>query len=129
MMSAEIPFPPRRDVEVLQGWVDDFVAAGNTNGAQITVAQQDGERSSDTGLVIMRLSKAAASIYMEPRGFDEPLWEMTLTGRPDDLVAPPYEMGALGAEIVVAANLCTYLQYRSLEWDRQSGQHGITVDN
>lgn len=35
---------------------------------------------------------------------------MTLTGRPDDLVAPRYEMGALGAEIVDAANLCTYLQ-------------------
>ncbi|WP_295790664.1 hypothetical protein [uncultured Microbacterium sp.] len=42
--------------------------------AHITVAEQDGERSNDTGLVIMRLSKAAASIYMEPRGFDEALW-------------------------------------------------------
>lgn len=122
-MTEEIPFPPRRNAAVLKEWVDDFLAAGNSNGADIVVAQQDGERTNDTGLVIMRLRKARASIYMEPRGFDDPAWEMTLTARPEDLTAPPHEMGALGAEIVVAANLCTYLQYRSLEWDRDSGRH------
>lgn len=122
-MTEEIPFPPRRDVAVLQQWVDDFTADENDNGADIVVAQQDGERTNDTGLVIMRLRKAHASIYMQPRGFDDPSWEMTLTASLHDLAAPPYEMGALGAEIVVAANLCTYLQYRSLEWDRKSGRH------
>lgn len=123
-MTDGLPFPPRRDAETLQQWVDDFTRAGNNNGADIVVAQQDGERTNDTGLVIMRLRKAKASIYMQPRGYDDPAWEMTLTARPDDLTAPPYEMGALGAEIVVAANLCTYLQYRSLEWDRESGRRG-----
>jgi hypothetical protein len=113
----------------LQEWVDDFVADGNTNGAEISVAQQEGESNNDTGLVIMRLSKASASIYMQPRCLDDPLWEMTLTARTDDLTLPPHEMGALSAEIAVAASLCTYLQYRSLEWDRQSGRHGLRGDD
>lgn len=71
----------------------------------------------------MRLRNSNASVYMEPRGFDTPQWEMTLTAQPAQLTAPSYEMSALGAEIIVAANLCTYLQYRSLEWDRSSGRH------
>lgn len=108
---------------MLQEWVNDFTAAGNHNDADIVVAQQDGERTYNTGPVMMRLREAEASIYMQPRAFDDPAWEMTLTAPPNDLTAQPYAMGALGAEIVVAANLCTYLQYRSLKWDRDSGRH------
>ncbi|MFZ8757453.1 hypothetical protein ACO03V_08580 [Microbacterium sp. HMH0099] len=122
-MTGEIPFPPRRDVYVLQQWVDDFIEAGNTAGADIVVAEQDGDRRSDTGLVIVRLQRANGAIYMQPRAFDDPLWQMTVEVHETELTAPPYEMGALGAELIVASNLCTYLQYRSLEWDRLSGRH------
>lgn len=121
-MSGDTDFPPRRSREILAGWVDDFVAAGNAHGAALDVIVQDADDDGDTGLVIMRLRKAEAIVYMQPRGTNDPLWEMTLTGRPEDVTMNPYDLGSLGAELVVAANLCTFLQYRSLEWDRDSGR-------
>lgn len=117
--------PPRRSREQLQAWVEEFRAQGHVVAGDISVAQQEDADGRDTGLVVLKLSNANAAIYMQPVGYDEPLWEATLTGRPDDLTLSPHHIASLAAELVVAGNLCSYLQWRSLEWDRRSGTHRV----
>ncbi|MFJ4038330.1 hypothetical protein ACIPVB_09600 [Microbacterium sp. NPDC090007] len=115
--------PPRRSRDQLDAWVQEFRDQGHLFAGQLKVVEQEDADSQDTGLVVMNLMNAKASIYMQPRGYDELLWEATLTARPDDLTLSPHEMASLAAELVVAGNLCSFLQFKSLEWDRESGTH------
>jgi hypothetical protein len=115
--------PPRRSRDQLKAWVQEFRDQGHVVVGNLKVVDQEDADGQDTGLVVMNLSNTKASVYMQPRGYDEPLWEATLTGRPDDTTLSPHEMASLAAELVVAGNLCSFLQFKSLEWDRQSGQH------
>ncbi|OZD47295.1 hypothetical protein CH252_20610 [Rhodococcus sp. 06-1477-1B] len=115
--------PPRRSLAQLKEWVQEFRDQGHLFAGQLKVVEQEDADSQDTGLVVMNLMNAQASIYMQPQGYDEPLWEATLTARPDDLTMTPHEMASLAAELVVAGNLCSFLQWKSLEWDRDSGKH------
>ncbi|WP_295783522.1 hypothetical protein [uncultured Microbacterium sp.] len=115
--------PPRRSRDQLIAWVDEFKQQGHLFAGQLKVVEQEDADSQDTGLVVMNLMNAKASIYMQPRGYDELLWEATLTSRPEDLTLSPHEMASLAAELVVAGNLCSFLQFKSLEWDRESGTH------
>lgn len=115
--------PPRRSLTQLKAWVQEFRDQGHLFAGQLKVVEQEDADSQDTGLVVMNLTNARASIYMQPQGYDEPLWEATLTSRPEDLTLSPHEMASLAAELVVAGNLCSFLQWKSLEWDRESGTH------
>jgi len=115
--------PPRRSLAQLEEWVREFQEQGHVLDGAIRVAQQEDTDRQDTGLVVMSLRNAKASIYMQPRGYDQPLWEATLTGRPEELTMSVHEIANLAAELVVAGNLCSFLQWKSLEWDRQSGSH------
>ncbi|PTT22457.1 hypothetical protein DBR36_01825 [Microbacterium sp. HMWF026] len=115
--------PPRRSRDQLIAWVDEFREQGHLFAGQLKVVEQEDADSQDTGLVVMNLMNAKASIYMQPRGYDELLWEATLTSRPEDLTLSPHDMASLAAELVVAGNLCAFLQFKSLEWDRESGMH------
>ncbi len=115
--------PPRRSGDQLKVWVDEFLAQGHAIVGSIKVVDQEDADRQDTGLVVMNLRNAKASIYMQPRGYDDPLWEATITSRPEDLTLNPHDMASLAAELVIAGNLCAFLQFKSLEWDRKSGQH------
>ncbi|KEP74643.1 hypothetical protein HR12_06705 [Microbacterium sp. SUBG005] len=115
--------PPRRSRDQLKVWVEEFRSQGHAVSGTIKVVDQEDADGQDTGLVVMNLRNTTASIYMQPRGYDDPLWEATLTARPDDLTLSPHDMASLAAELVIAGNLCSFLQFKSLEWDRQSGQH------
>lgn len=115
--------PPRRPRALLQSWITEFEDVQADIAGRVTVAPQEDEGVEDTGLVILRLHNGPFSVYMKPRGYDDPLWEMTLTPQPKDLVLEPHGVATLAAELVVASNLCTFLQWKSLEWDRQSGQN------
>lgn len=115
--------PPRRSRDQLKAWVEEFRSQGHAVSGTIKVVDQEDADGQDTGLVVMNLRNTTASIYMQPRGYDDPLWEATLTARPDDLTLSPHDMASLAAELVIAGNLCSFLQFKSLEWDRQSGQH------
>jgi len=117
--------PPRRSLAQLKAWVQEFREQGHLFAGQLKVVEQEDADSQDTGLVVMNLMNARASIYMQPQGYDEPLWEATLTSRPEDLTLTPHEMASLAAELVVAGNLCSFLQWKSLEWDRESGTHDV----
>lgn len=60
---------------------------------------------------------------MRARSYEDPIWELTVTEQPDDLVMSVHDIASLAAELVVAGNLCTFLQWKSLDWDRQSGNY------
>jgi len=115
--------PPRRSREQLAQWVQEFQDQGHVVAGAIRVAQQEDADRQDTGLVVMNLHTAKVSVYMQPRGYDDPLWEVTLSVRPDELTLAVYDVASLAAELVVAGNLCSFLQWKSLEWDRESGTH------
>jgi hypothetical protein len=115
--------PPRRSRDQLKIWVQEFRDQGHLVAGSIKVVDQEDADGQDTGLVVMTLSNAKSSIYMQPKGYDEPLWEATLSARPDDLTLSPHDMASLAAELVVAGNLCSFLQFKSLDWDRRSGRH------
>ncbi|WP_150958741.1 hypothetical protein [Microbacterium testaceum] len=117
--------PPRRSREQLQGWVDEFEEMEHCIAGSISVAPQEDDSVEDTGLVILRLRYASSFVYMKPRGFDDPLWEMTITPQPRELGLSVHGIASLAAELVVASNLCTFLQWKSLEWDRESGQREL----
>ncbi|WZH36215.1 MAG: hypothetical protein PIR02_15825 [Microbacterium enclense] len=114
--------PPLHPRALLQQWVDDFRAHGYLIAGSVHVAEQDGSDGRDTGLVVVQLHGKNVSIYMEPTGYDQPLWQATLTARPEEQTFGVADLAHLAAELVVAGNLCAYLQYRSLEWDRESGR-------
>jgi hypothetical protein len=115
--------PPRRSQDRLQAWVDAFKQEGHLYAGTVSVASQEDDDEQDTGLVIMRLANVPASVSLQPRSYDNPYWEATLTGWETDQTLSPHQLASLAAELVVAQNLCTYLQWRSLEWDRESGNH------
>lgn len=121
-MSEETAVPYRSKA-LLEEWVEEFRSQGHAIAGELNVALQDGSDGGDTGLVIVHLQNEFADIYMQPVGLDDPLWEATLTSRREDLVLTPYQLAGLAAEIVVAGNLCTFLQFKSLDWDRASGTH------
>lgn len=124
MVTEDTAFPPRRTRETLIEWVSDFQTQTDVGDAEIIVAQQEGDATRDTGLVVVRpRSNSAMAVYMQPRGFDEPLWEVTLPAREDEVPMSALQLSSLGTFVSLAATLCTYLQWRSLEWDRASGRH------
>lgn len=122
MSDAEstVPFRSRA---LLEQWVEEFRAQAEDVAAVLDVVLQDGSDGRDTGLVVVRLRNAPADVYMQPRGYDDPYWEATLITR-GELTLLPYQLAGFAAEVVVAGNLCTFLQFKSLEWDRESGLRG-----
>lgn len=120
-MSDEAVHPPRRSRELLRQWVDDYASETSLNGARVDVAPQEDGGDGDTGLVILRPHGSTLSVYMQPRGYDDPVWELTIPERHHDVTMTPLELGALASVVLDAARLCTYLQFRSLDRDRSSG--------
>ncbi len=111
---------------MLEQWVADFVDLGYLVASDVRVVEQEDSDGRDTGLVVVGLVHAEGSIYLEPAGYDEPLWRLTLSATEHGETMPHHVLASLAAELVVAGNLCTFLQWKSLEWDRQSGHHDKT---
>ena len=91
---------------------------------KIFIPPQEDDGCGDGGLVILNLRNASPSIYMNPGSYDDPIWGLTLTEQPNDLALSVHDIASLAAELVIAGNLCTFLQWKSLDWDRASGNHG-----
>ena len=123
MDSADQPQAPARTRPLLQTWAEEFIKLSSSDPVRIKVAIQDGSDGRDTGLVLVHLDEGAGEIYMQPTGIDEVTWEITLTARPQDLTLSPYRMSVITSQLNFATNLCAFLQFKSLEWDRMSGMH------
>ncbi len=114
--------PPRRSREQLEAWVAEFEEEQHCIAGSISVAPQEDAATEDTGLVLLRLRTTSASVIIKPRGYDDPYWELILTEQSEDLTMSVHDIASLAAEYSVASNLCAFLQWKSLDWDRQSGQ-------
>lgn len=100
--------------ETLESWVADFVEA-RTAGDEIRVAVQDGSDGEDTGLVLIPLENAPNAVWIEPRDSgDELSWHVFIEPSNDTIELTSFELNALTHELQIAAELCAFLQERSL---------------
>jgi len=104
---------PFRSKETLEQWVNDFHDARDA-GDLVRVLVQDGSEGADTGLVIVPLRNATVSVFMEPVEIGDARWRVTLEPQPDFTILSSHQLHALSAELAVAAELCAFLEARSV---------------
>ncbi|SDG62739.1 hypothetical protein [Microbacterium sp. 77mftsu3.1] len=104
---------PFRSKETLETWVSEFHDARGA-GDRIKVIVQDGSDGADTGLVIVPLEHATISISMEPVEIGEASWRVTFEPQPDTTILNSHQLHGMAAELAVAAELCAYLEARSV---------------
>jgi hypothetical protein len=108
-----------RSKHTLEQWLADFHAAREA-GDLIKVVIQDGSNGGDTGLVVVPLKSSTVSIFMEPIEIGDARWRITLEPQPDTTILNSHELQGLAQELSVAAELCAYLEARSIGHDEAS---------
>ncbi|MFJ4044121.1 hypothetical protein ACIPV2_00060 [Microbacterium sp. NPDC089987] len=108
-----------RSKETLEGWLDEFRSAREA-GDLIRVIIQDGSDGSDTGLVIVPVKNSSVSIFMQPIHIGEARWNVTLEPSDKNTVLNSHQLHSLASELAVAAELCSFLEARSVGHDEQS---------
>ncbi|MDD7929308.1 hypothetical protein [Microbacterium thalli] len=109
--DTTVPFHSKK---TLEHWVAEFVASRGA-GDDIRVAVQDGSGGSDTGLVLVPLVHAPNAVYIEPSGEGDDLsWSVSIEPHDETLVLSSFDLNALTHELLIAAELCAYLQEKSL---------------
>lgn len=104
---------PFRSKATLERWLQEFTSQRGA-GDLIKVVVHDGPEGSDTGLVIVPLRDSTASIFMEPVGVGDPEWRITIEPQADLTVLTSHEVNAFAMELLVAAELCAFLEARSV---------------
>ncbi|WCD93121.1 hypothetical protein [Microbacterium sp. nov. GSS16] len=107
-----------RSKETLETWLAEFRSEREA-GDLIRVIIQDGSDGSDTGLVIVPVKHSAVSIFMQPIHMGEARWNVTLEPSSEDTVLTSHQLHALASELAVAAELCSYLEARSIGHEEQ----------
>ena len=110
-----------RSKETLETWLEDFRSAREA-GDLIRVIIQDGSDGSDTGLVIVPVKHSSVSIFMQPIRIGERQWNITLEPNDENTVLSSHQLHSLASELAVAAELCSYLEARSIGHEEQSDQ-------
>ncbi|MDQ1123832.1 hypothetical protein [Microbacterium trichothecenolyticum] len=105
---------PFRSKQTLEHWVDEFIDARGA-GEEVRVVVQDGHDGHDTGLVVMPLENAPNTVWIEPReAGDELTWHIVIEPSADTLDLTSFELNALTHELQIVAELCAFLQEKSL---------------
>ncbi|MDT3329236.1 hypothetical protein [Microbacterium aquilitoris] len=104
---------PYRSRETLQLWLDEFVAA-RQDGDLIKVVIQDDSWGDDGGLVVVPLRNASTTVYVRPPMNDDARWRVVFEPQLDEVALSAEETAALVAELGTAADLCGYLEVRSV---------------
>jgi hypothetical protein len=104
---------PFRSKETLERWLEEFHAQRGA-GDLIRVAVQDGTGGADTGLVVVPLEHATVSVFMEPVDIGEAQWRITIEPQPDTTILSSHQLHAMAVELQVAAELCAFLEARSI---------------
>ncbi|WDG17006.1 hypothetical protein [Microbacterium sp. Clip185] len=104
---------PFRSKATLETWLEEFHRSREA-GDLIRVAVQDGSEGADTGLVIVPLHNADISLYMEPIEVGDSRWRVTIEPQAEMTVLTSFEMQRLAAELSVAAELCAFLEAKSV---------------
>ncbi|GAB2706113.1 hypothetical protein BKA24_000565 [Microbacterium marinum] len=110
---------PFRSKETLEQWVSDFHDARGA-GDLIKVVIQDGSDGGDTGLVVVPLLNATVSVFMEPLEVGDARWRITIEPQPDTTILNSHQLQGMAAELSVAAELCAYLEARSVGHEETS---------
>ncbi|PKI89892.1 hypothetical protein CW368_12060 [Actinomycetales bacterium SN12] len=108
-----------RSKETLETWLEDFRASREA-GDLIRVIIQDGSDGSDTGLVIVPVKHSSVSIFMQPIQVGEAQWKVTLEPIDENTELNSHQLHSLASELAVAAELCSFLEARSVGHDEQS---------
>lgn len=106
---------PFRSKEMLDAWLKEFAASGIGEGVAAFVADQDPVDGVDSGLVIYPLANATTSVYLAPIAVGVPDWRVTFEAQPEVTELSPEAVYALCREISRAADLCAFLQRKSVE--------------
>ncbi|KEP75997.1 hypothetical protein HR12_15365 [Microbacterium sp. SUBG005] len=104
---------PFRSKDTLQSWLEEFAASGG--GGAAFVADQEPVDGVDSGLVIFPLANATTSVYLAPIGVGAPDWRVTFEAQPEVTELSPDAVYDLCREISCAADLCAFLQRKSVE--------------
>lgn len=80
---------------------------------------QDGSEGGDTGLVLVPLHNTDISVYMEPIEVGDSRWRVTLEPLTETTVLTSFELQRLAAELSVAAELCAFLEAKSVSHDEE----------
>lgn len=80
----------------------------------IRVLIQDGSEGADTGLVVVPLRHSTMTVYMEPINRGDATWCLTIDPAPDATTLSSHQLHGLAHELSVAAELCAYLEARSV---------------
>lgn len=105
---------PYRTMELLQLWMDEFIAADPAGGCRLDVLRHDGDDGEDTGLVIVRLQYASTDVYLQAAGPGDTAWEVHFGPRPHGFALRAEEVRLLSEELSVAARLCVFLEDKSI---------------
>ena len=105
---------PFRSKEVLDAWLDEY-ASSDAGGAGVAyVADQEASDGEDSGLVIFPLRNATTSVYLQPASVGAPDWRVTFEAQPDVTELSPQGLYDLCRELTDAADLCAFLQRKSI---------------
>ena len=113
---------PFRSKDTLQAWLDEFAA--QDSGGSAYVADQEPVDGVDSGLVIFPLRNATTSVYIAPIAVGVPDWRVTFEAQPEVTELFPEQVYDLCREISTAADLCAFLQRKSVEHMAQLARDG-----
>ncbi|MDQ1082552.1 MULTISPECIES: hypothetical protein [Microbacterium] len=105
---------PFHSKKTLEHWVAEFVEVrGGAEAVRVVVQETPGDQ--DTGLVIVPLENAPHTVWMEPRSTGDDLnWHVVIEQSDSPLDLTSFELNALTHELQIAAELCAFLQEKSL---------------
>lgn len=106
---------PFRSKDVLQAWLEEFAESGAGDGGVAFVADQEPVDGIDSGLVIFPLANATTSVYLAPIAVGVPDWRVTFEAQPEVTELSPDSVYDLCRELSNAADLCAFLQRKSVE--------------
>lgn len=110
--GSRVPF---RSKDMLNAWLEEFAASGTGEDVAAFVADQDPVDGVDSGLVIYPLANATTSVYLAPIAVGVPDWRVTFEAQPEVTELSPESVYELCREISRAADLCAFLQRKSVE--------------
>lgn len=106
---------PFRSKDTLQAWLDEHAAGGADGGGVAYVADQEAVDGRDSGLVVYPLRNATTSVYLQAVAVRQPDWRVTIEAQPEVTELSPEEVYDLCRELRNVADLCAFLQAKSVE--------------
>lgn len=105
---------PFRSKETLERWLEEF-SPSLVAGQPARVVVHDGPIGADTGLVVVPLLNATTSVHVTPVAPGGARYQVTIEPQLDETVLSGQKLRELAAELLVAAELCEYLEVRSVQ--------------